>query len=104
MDVRITARHFSLNPSQKIEVEQRVEKLAQYYDGISDVQVILDRVGDATDAKAAELNVKVFRQTLVSSAEGDSVETAVDTAIEKMRRQVQRYKAKLRSKDKNVMR
>ncbi len=44
MEVRITARHFSLSPTQKTEVEHRVDKLKQYYDGITDVQVILDKV------------------------------------------------------------
>jgi putative sigma-54 modulation protein len=101
MEVRITARHFSLSASQKSEVEQRVEKLKQYYDGITDVQVILDKV--STSGKTAELNVKVFRQTLVSSGEGEQVENAMDTATERMRRQLMRYKAKLRSKDKDIM-
>ncbi len=101
MEVRITARHFSLSPTQKTEVEHRVDKLKQYYDGITDVQVILDKV--TSNGKVAELNVKVFRQTLISSGEAETVETAVDAAAEKMRRQLMRYKAKLRSKDRDFL-
>lgn len=104
MEVRITARHFTLSASQKQEVEQRVQKLTQYYDGIANTQVILNRVGDSSDAKSAELNAKVYRQVLVSHGEGDTVESAVDSAADRMRRQLLRYKQKLRSKDKDISR
>lgn len=104
MEIRITARHFTLKQSEKNAVEQRVRRLQQYFDGITNVNVILDKADGSTEAKAAELTVSVFRQTLVSNAENETVETAVDAAAEKMRRQLMRYKAKLKSKDKDVIR
>jgi len=104
MEVRITARRFSLGETQKREIEEKVTKLTQYYDGITDTQVILDNSSDSSSGKVAELNVNVFRQTLVSQAEGDSIESALDAAAERMRRQLMRYKEKLRSKDKDFMR
>ncbi|MCB0717231.1 MAG: ribosome-associated translation inhibitor RaiA [Bacteroidetes bacterium] len=104
MEVRITSRRFSLGESQKREIEEKVSKLTQYYDGITDTQVILDHSSSSSSSKIAELNVNVFRQTLVSQAEGDTIESAMDAAAERMRRQLMRYKEKLRSKNKDFMR
>lgn len=104
MEIRITARHFTLKQSEKNDVEQKVMRLEQYFAGITNVNVVLDKADGSPDSRAAELTVLVFRQTLVAHAENETVETAVDAAAEKMRRQLMRYKAKLKSKDKDVIR
>ena len=50
------------------------------------------------DEKTAEVVLTVFRQTLSASDIGPTHEKALDNCIEGLRRQLLKYKAKLRSK------
>lgn len=101
MQTQITARHFSADEALKEYASKKIRKLERYYDGITDARVVLGEDGGAGSSKSAEIVVHVYQQTLSAAAEGATHEDAVDQCVDALRRQIKKYKAKLRSKDKD---
>lgn len=100
MNTQITARHFKASPTLRAYAEQRVTRLNQYYDGITDVHVILEILNPAMDERQAEIGINVYRQKLTSREVGVSHEEAIDRCVDNLKRQILRYKDKLRGKHK----
>lgn len=99
MQTQITARHFTASTTLQEYVTERLSKLEKYYDGITHAHVIL--TNDAVE-KGAEITINVYRQRLTAQNTGTTHEEAIDRVVERLRKQLIRYKAKLRSKDKYV--
>lgn len=100
MQTRITARHFQASDGLRTHIEQALSKLDRYYDGILDAHVVLNGT-ETTSDKQAEVALNVYRQTLTASDTAPSHEVAVDRCVKQLSRQVKRYKAKLRSTDRD---
>lgn len=100
MQTQITARHFDANEQLRTHIDQSLSKLERYYDGIGDVHVVLCEDG-APGAKAAEVKMIVFRQTLSARHSASTYEEAVDRCTSRLKRQLMRYKSKLRSTEKD---
>ena len=98
MHIQITARQFKAGEDLREHITRRVNKLSQFYDGITDVHVVLSMDQPAHDHKYAEITAHVYRQTLSAHDEGSTHEEAVDRCVDHLRKQLLRYKAKLRSK------
>ncbi len=96
MDTRITARHFSAPPKLKDHVNMRMSKLERYYSGITDAHVVLSLPNTGSVSKSAEITVQVYRQSLTAQDRAATFEEAVDRCVLRLRRQVLRYKDKLR--------
>lgn len=101
MQVQITARHFDATPTLRDYAEQRLSKLTRYYDGITDAHVIMGV--DHETEKNTEITLNVFRQQLVADATAPTHEEAIDGCVERLRRQLLKYKSKLKSKDKDYV-
>lgn len=104
MQTQITARHFDATPELRTYAAERVERLERYYDGITDVRLVLDVAANGTQDKTAEITVNVYRQQLAASEAANTHEDAIDGCVRTLRRQLKRYKAKLRSTDKDYHR
>lgn len=102
METQVTARHFDASPDLREYAAKRLAKLERYYDGIVDARVVLSTDGDAT-SKAAEVSVGVYGQRLVADSKASTHEAAIDSCVERLRRQVIKYKGRLRSTDKDYM-
>jgi len=94
MQTQITVRHFDASPELRDYAIDRLSKLERYYDGITDAHIILTH--DAT-IKAAEISLNVYRHRLAAHDEATTHEEAIDRCIERLRKQILRYKSKLRS-------
>jgi putative sigma-54 modulation protein len=101
MPTRITARHTELSDGLRAHIEQSVSKLDRYYDGIHDAHVVLDGHETSNPGKRAEVKVHVYRRILAAQDDGPTYQDAVDGCVRQLRRQVLRYKGKIRSKDKD---
>lgn len=105
MNPRITARHFSISDDLRNFVQDRIDKLEQYYNGITAAHVILDVAnGRSVDQYSAEIVVTVYRQTLSAKESAGSHELAIDSCSDSLRRQLLRYKAKLKDTAKDYHR
>lgn len=101
MQTQITARNFEASPELRTYAINRLAKLERFYDGITDAQVTLIDTQDAADLKSAEIIVQVYRRHLKAEHTGTTHEEAIDQCVSRLRRQILKYKDKLRSKDKN---
>lgn len=102
MQTQITARHFEAKPNLKEYASNRLTRLQRYYDGITDAHVILTANNTTPTDKHAEITLRVYKQRLAAQHAGMTYEEAIDQCVEGLRRQLIRYKAKLRSKQKTV--
>ena len=101
MQTQVTIRHFDPRPELRDYASERLATLQRYYDGITDAHVVLANGGDPAEGKSAEIVLRVYRQTLSANRSGSSHEEAIDRCVMALRRQIKRYKAKLRSVDRD---
>jgi putative sigma-54 modulation protein len=94
MRLNLTCRHFKASPKLKDFVEGEVRRLKRYYDGIIECEVILNHEKAAVEV--AELVLKVYGQRLTVVERSDDMKKSVASAVDKLERQLKRYKEKLR--------
>jgi len=104
MQTQITARHVDLNPDLRSHVDSQLSKLQRYYDGIINAHVILGESNAPSGDKTAEINIDVYQKRLSAEDAASTHEQAVNQCIDHLRRQLKKYKAKLRSTDKDAHR
>jgi len=92
MRITITARHFKLPENIKNYAQREVMRLEKYYDGIIDTEVVLSW---EKFYRMAEIKMRVFGTTLTSQEREEDMKKAIKQSIEKMERQLLKYKNKL---------
>jgi putative sigma-54 modulation protein len=93
MHINITARHFKLSQEIKNTAEKEVKRLSKYYDGIIDAEVIL---GWEKMDRVAEINLSVYGTVLTAQERSDSMKKAINNVVNKLERQLVKYKERLR--------
>ena len=96
MEVSITGRGF--HPSEQIKsyAQTKAERLARLFDGIQSVSFTFSREGDS---QHAELIVQAARKTrLVAHESSTDMMAAIDRVVDKARRQLRRFKDKLKDR------
>ena len=92
MQIRVTARRFDLSEEIKTFAVDEVRRLKKIYDGIIDGDVVL---GWQKQDRLAEINVKVYGKMLTAHARTDEMHKSIVQAVDKLERQLQKYKDKL---------
>lgn len=84
-------------------IDQKVGKLDQFFDRIVDADVILrlENSGQVKD-KVAEIRLNVPGQQLFAKQQHKSFEESIDKAVDDLRRQLTKYKEKLRPNNHQV--
>ena len=97
VNVSVTARHAKLGDRMKAYARGKAERLGHYFDHLRKLEVILDAGGERR--VSAELIASAVKgQVLVCHSTGTTAMAAVDSVIEKMERQLVKFKEKLYSK------
>ncbi len=96
MTVKIQSVHFDADKKLLAFVEERVDKLTHYYDGIIKSEVILklDK-SEGLENKIAEIKLHIAGNDLFAKKQCKSFEEAVDTSIDALKAQVKKHKEKL---------
>jgi len=97
MTVKIQSVHFDADKQLLEFIQDRINKLSHFYDGIitSDVTLRLDK-SNAQDNKIAEIKVHVAGNDLFVKKQCKSFEEAVDTSVDALKIQVKKYKEKIK--------
>ncbi|MFQ5707400.1 MAG: ribosome hibernation-promoting factor, HPF/YfiA family [bacterium] len=98
MRINFTARHFKASKKLKDYAERKVLRLKKYYDGIIDCEIILDY---EKLTQVAEIAISVYNQRLVAIEKSEDIFKSIDFAVDKLERQIKKYKEKLRSHGNN---
>jgi len=93
MNIRVTARHIDMEPDLKVYVEEKVARLAHYFDRVDEAHVVLEAQGHR---RIADVTVHGSRLTVSSEQAADDLRSAFDRAMEKVERQVRRHKDRVR--------
>ncbi|MBI5295001.1 MAG: ribosome-associated translation inhibitor RaiA [Chloroflexi bacterium] len=95
--VEVQARNLHLNDSLKEYVVSRSEKLERYLQEIEEIRVELSHIKtarNAADRNVAQITVRGKGFILRTEERADETHVAFDAALDKMQRQVDRYKGK----------
>ncbi len=96
MEVSIFARNMELTPHLREYVERKVEKLDRYLPLIDDVRIDLavENTRSAAHRQVAQLTVRVRGTILRAEERAQDMFASIDTVLDKMYRQIARYKGK----------
>lgn len=99
MDIVIHGRNVEVTPRLRSYVERKVERLDRYMPNISEIRVDLaeERANRMGKNQIAQITVKHQRGTILRAEERtNDVFAAVDTVVDKIYRQIERFKGKQR--------
>ena len=100
MEVKINSLHFNADQKLVEFVNKKVGKLDTFFDGILSAEITLkiDKP-ETTNNKISELKVSIpANDYLFAKKQADSFEEATDLAIEAVKKQLGKYKEKLKAK------
>lgn len=99
MNVTIQSVKFDATDKLKSFIEQKVNKLDVFFDGIIDAEVILklDK-SESTENKVVEISLNVPGADMFAKKQSKSFEEAVDLSCEALRKQVIKKKEKVKAK------
>ena len=97
MKIKIHSIHFDADTKLVDFIHDKIEKLDLFYDGIIEGEVYL-RLDKASnhENKVTEIKLRLPGNDLFAKRQRKSFEEATDTAVEALRRQVRKYKEKIR--------
>jgi putative sigma-54 modulation protein len=97
MEIEIFARNLEVTERIQKYVTKKVSKLDRYLDNIDEARVDLaymKSARSAEDRQVAQITIRGKGFILRSEERADDIFAAVDTAIDKMQRRIERYKGK----------
>ncbi len=97
MRVSFTARHFKPSDRLKEFATEEVTRLKKYYDGILDVEIILDYI---KQEQVAEIIAKVYGTRIPVVTRSEDMYKSITLAVDTLERNIVKYKEKIRHFDK----
>ncbi|UOD34006.1 ribosome-associated translation inhibitor RaiA [Deferribacteraceae bacterium V6Fe1] len=95
MNIQITVKNVELTDAIRSYVEKKVSKVKKYFDQVVDVHVVLDV---QKNVHMAEILVNAKGVFLKGIEKSEDLYASIDLAIDKIERQLVKYKEKLKSK------
>jgi len=101
MELQIFANNMDLTPRLRDYVEKKTARLDRYLPNLASVQVELamENTRSAVQRHVAEITIRDERGTILRAEERNSdIFAAIDAVVDKLYRQIERYRGKKRSK------
>lgn len=97
MKIKVQSIHFDADKKLLDFIQEKVDKLFQFYDHIIDSEVFLrlDK-SDNSENKIAEIKITTPGKTLFAKEQCKTFEEATDNAVEALRKQITKHKEKQR--------
>ncbi len=97
MKVNITSVHFKTDTKLENFIEKKVEKLSGLYEGVigTEVTLKLDKT-ETRENKIAEIRMQIPGYDLYAKKQSKTFEEAADTAIDALKKQLEKYKGRLK--------
>ena len=94
MEIKVQSIHFDAHQKLIDFVEEKLNKLTQYYDKIILGDVFLKLEPSDRENKVAEIKLSIPGKDLFAKKQCKSFEEATDEAVEALRRQINKHKSK----------
>ena len=97
MKVKVQSIHFDADEKLLLFVNDKVDKLTQFFDDIIDSEVFLriDK-SNSSENKIAEIKINTPGRTMFAKEQCKTFEEATDNAVEALRKQITKHKEKLK--------
>ena len=98
MQIIITGKNLEITDRLRSYVEKKVNKLDRFLPNIDETRVELSvqSAKSANDRQAVQLTLRADRTILRAEERSSDMQTSIDAALDKMSRQIERYKGKRR--------
>jgi putative sigma-54 modulation protein len=92
MQLNLTGRHIEITPALRDYLTNKVTRIERHFDNVTDIHCILtvDKLQHKAEAK-----INVSGNTLYAESIEDDMYAAIDGLIDKLDRQLKKYKEKL---------
>jgi putative sigma-54 modulation protein len=99
MNVLITGHHVDLTPALREYVETKLDKVLRHFDQVVDVAVVLgvETPAQKDRRQRAEVNLRIKGDVLHAESYAETVYAAIDMMIEKLDKQVLKFKGKVQN-------
>lgn len=94
MQVIVTGHHLEITDSLRTHIDSRFEKLGRHFDNVTDVHVILSI---EKLMQKAEATVHINGATIFAEDHQEDMYSAIDDMVDKLDRQITKYKEKVSS-------
>ncbi len=98
MRLRVHSIHFDADRKLIDFIQQRLDKLHTFYDRLVGGEVFLRLNNEGINNKTVEISISVPGKKLFAKEHARSFEAAVDSATEALKSQLDRVKARVKSK------
>lgn len=100
MNIKVNAIHFTADQKLVDFAEKKISKLDTFFDGIISAEVILkvDKP-EVANNKLAEVKISIpSSDYLFAKKQGNSFEEAIDLSVDALKKQLTKFKEKLKEK------
>ncbi len=101
MKILITARHFTISEETRNYVEKEIQRVLKVFDRVVSVRIILERIKDYE--YLTQIVLKAPLKTLTLRETEEELTKSIDLAVDKMIRQLQKYKGQFQSKHEKII-
>ncbi|MCG2584960.1 ribosome hibernation-promoting factor, HPF/YfiA family [Massilia sp. TS11] len=97
MNLTISGHHLEVTPAIRDYVQNKLERIKRHFDQVIDIAVILsvDNLTEKEKRQKAEINLRLSGKTVFVESCSQDLYAAIDTLIDKLDRQVMKYKDKV---------
>jgi putative sigma-54 modulation protein len=99
MNLTISGHHLELTPAIREYVQSKLERIKRHFDHVIDIAVILtvDKLSEKEKRQRAEINLRLRGKDVHVESIAPDLYAAIDTLIDKLDRQVLKYKDKVQN-------
>lgn len=99
MNLTISGHHLELTPAIREYVQSKLERIKRHFDHVIDIAVILtvDKLSEKEKRQKAEINLRLRGKDLHVESIAHDLYAAIDALIDKLDRQVLKYKNKIQN-------
>lgn len=97
MNLTISGHHLEVTPALRSYVATKLDRIARHFDQVVDVKVLLtvEKQKEKDRRQKAECNIHVKGSDMFAESAHEDLYAAVDELVDKLDRQVVRYKDRL---------
>lgn len=105
MKIQLFSQSVTLGDNQKEYIEEKIDNLKKYEERVADEATIVrvdvgkTKVKSGDEKIATQITMYVPNAVIRAEVKGSTVEETVDLAVEKLRKQIERYKTKKHRRD-----
>ena len=99
MNITISGHHLEVTPAIRDYVQSKLERVKRHFDQVIDIAVILtvDNLTEKEKRQKAEIKLNMSGKTVYVESLSHDLYAAIDALIDKLDRQVMKYKTKVQA-------